>query len=99
VLVEAKKVSLLRSTGVLAREACGFDFKAEIKRGIGLVEVHHAMPLHLLKPGVRTRLDDLQLLCANCHRMIHCCRPWLTMDQLKECLCMDGTATSRTTPR
>jgi predicted HNH restriction endonuclease len=86
-LVEAKKASVLRSTGALACEACSFDFKAKYgERGVGFIEVHHAVPLHLLEPGARTKLDDLHLLCANCHRMVHSRRPWLTMDQLKACL-------------
>ncbi|WP_249187608.1 hypothetical protein [Nocardiopsis sp. MG754419] len=31
----------------------------------------------------RTRLEDLALLCANRHRMIHVARPWLTVDRLR----------------
>ncbi len=33
-------------------------------------------------PDVKTRLDDLILICANCHRMIHRRNPWVTPDQL-----------------
>jgi hypothetical protein len=33
--------------------------------------------------GQKTRLADLALLCANCHRMIHARRPWLTLDELR----------------
>jgi 5-methylcytosine-specific restriction protein A len=36
-----------------------------------------------LRPGAKTRLSDLHLLCANCHRMVHAKRPWLTLDELK----------------
>ena len=32
---------------------------------------------------VKTRLDDLILICANCHRMIHRHNPWLTPDHLR----------------
>jgi hypothetical protein len=31
-----------------------------------------------------TRGNKLELLCANCHRMVHSRRPWLTIDQLSE---------------
>jgi 5-methylcytosine-specific restriction protein A len=27
-------------------------------------------------------VGDLRLLCANCHRMVHAKRPWLTMEEL-----------------
>ena len=83
-LVEAKRTAVLRTTGTLACEACGFDFAVTYgDRGTGFIEVHHAFPIHLLVPGTKTKLDDLHLLCANCHRMIHSRRPWLTLDQLR----------------
>ena len=31
----------------------------------------------------KTRLDDLALVCANCHRMIHARRPWLSLKALR----------------
>jgi predicted HNH restriction endonuclease len=30
-----------------------------------------------------TRTDDLALICANCHRLIHGGLPWLTLDDLR----------------
>jgi len=86
-IVEAKKREVGQSKGRLACEACGFDFKdAYGDRGDGFIEAHHAVPLHMLLPGTKTRLVDLHLLCANCHRMVHSRRPWLTMDQLRNCM-------------
>jgi 5-methylcytosine-specific restriction protein A len=65
-------------------EVCGFDFYlAYGDRGAGYVEVHHKVPLHA-SGEVTTKLSDLILLCANCHRMIHCTTPWLTRDELRE---------------
>jgi 5-methylcytosine-specific restriction enzyme A len=84
-LVESKKAACLKATGTLRCEACGFDFGlAYGERGRGFIEVHHALAVHQLSPGVKTRLSDLHLLCANCHRMVHAKRPWLTVDQLKD---------------
>ena len=84
-LVQAKKAEVLKLTGNLVCEACGFDFeKTYGERGRGFIEVHHALPVHQLIPGSKTRLSDLHVLCANCHRMIHSRRPWLTIDSLKE---------------
>ncbi len=51
--------------------------------GHGFIEVHHVRPVHELQPGDKTKLSDLALVCANCHRMIHRRRPWLSMDELR----------------
>lgn len=69
----------------IACEVCGFDFEAAYPElGEGYVEVHHVVPLHTTGP-VRNTLDDLVLLCANCHKMIHRRQSqWLTPDQLRE---------------
>jgi 5-methylcytosine-specific restriction protein A len=86
-LVEAKKAASQNATGALGCEACGFEFGLKYgERGKGFIEVHHALPVHQLRPGARTRLSDLHLLCANCHRMVHARRPWLTLNQLKDCV-------------
>lgn len=34
-------------------------------------EVHHKSPLAFAETPVRTTLDDLAVLCANCHRAVH----------------------------
>jgi predicted HNH restriction endonuclease len=82
-LVEAKKQRALAKLGRLACEACGFDFGDRYgDRGEGFIECHHAKPVHTLEPGEKTKIADLRLLCANCHRMVHAKRPWLTMEQL-----------------
>lgn len=83
-LVKAKKESVLKKTGKLACEACGFDFAERYgeERGGSFIECHHNKPLRDLKPGDKTRLDDLSLLCSNCHRMIHVRRPWLEVEEL-----------------
>ena len=52
--------------------SCGFNFEefyGEI--GKGFIEVHHVVPL--AKAGVRETdaENDLVVLCANCHRMVH----------------------------
>lgn len=60
------------AAGSLACEVCGFDFEeAYGQLGAGYIEVHHTKPVHTLSPGTKTKLDELALLCANCHRMAH----------------------------
>ena len=83
-LVDDRKRKALDATGALKCEACEFDFSQTYgARGQGFIEVHHTRPLHTLDPGTKTRLEDLALLCANCHRMVHATRSWLSMDELR----------------
>ena len=71
-----------RRHSAVACEACGFDFGTVYgERGSDYIEVHHRTPLHVSGP-TKTRPEDLVLLCSNCHRMIHCKAPWLTVDEL-----------------
>ena len=71
-LVEAKKEQALARTGRLRCEACGFDFRESYPGlGIDFCEVHHNRPLGESNSPRVNRLEDLTLLCSNCHRMIH----------------------------
>ncbi|MFJ8249869.1 HNH endonuclease [Streptomyces sp. NPDC094466] len=79
-----KKIDAVQRQGhQLACEACGFDFERIYgDRGRGYIECHHVIPLHEVGEG-RTRLSDLALICANCHRMIHRHAPWPTPQELR----------------
>lgn len=82
-IVRKKKADALKLHGKLACEACGFDFAARYgARGEGYIECHHVQPLSASAERT-TRLADLALLCANCHRMIHARAPWLSLVELK----------------
>ncbi|MFJ6855260.1 HNH endonuclease [Streptomyces sp. NPDC091271] len=75
--------TVLRQGRQLACEACGFDFEQVYgDRGTGYIECHHVVPLHEAGEG-RTKLSDLALICANCHRMIHRRAPWPTPGELR----------------
>jgi 5-methylcytosine-specific restriction protein A len=83
-LVDSKKKQALAKYGRLACEACQFDFlRSYGEAGTGLIDVHHARPLHTLGPDQKTSLKDLILLCSNCHRVVHATRHWLTLEELK----------------
>lgn len=86
-LVKGKKRQVLKSHGTLACEVCGFDFADRYgELGQGFSECHHRVPLADLEPGATTKLSDLAIVCANCHRMIHRANPWLTVEELRTIL-------------
>jgi len=71
-LVEQCKQKALAELGRLRCEVCQFDFEEHYgDRGRGFIEAHHTKPVETLVEGSKTRLEDLALLCANCHRMVH----------------------------
>lgn len=65
-LVRKKKASVTHPIC----ECCTFDFSNTYPNlGNGFIECHHKIPIN---QGERiTRLEDLALVCANCHRMLH----------------------------
>ena len=92
-LVRRAKKSFTKAHGRLFCEACGFDFKAKYgSLGKDFIEAHHVTPL--TEGPRRTRLDDLMMLCANCHRMVH-----RQMNQKRRSLTRDESANIATRGR
>jgi predicted HNH restriction endonuclease len=51
---------------------CGFDFVSKYgEEGRGYIQVHHLKPIGERNGAEKTTLDDLALVCPNCHAMIH----------------------------
>ncbi|MBI4918204.1 MAG: HNH endonuclease [Acidobacteria bacterium] len=66
-------------------DACGFSFVQVYGTvGKGFVEAHHVLPLAELESTTETRVEDLALVCANCHRMLDRRRPWLSKTELRD---------------
>ncbi len=81
--VRQKKAHVLNATGSLTCEACGFDFfETYGDIGKGFAECHHRTPMHTLSEESVTTLDQLAVVCANCHRILHR-PPFLTVEQLR----------------
>lgn len=79
-----KKIQAATAIGQLSCEVCSFDFsKAFGDLGAGYIEVHHLKPVHTLGKKGRTKLEELALLCSNCHRMAHRKRTPLTLEELR----------------
>ena len=86
-----EKLRLAKAAQVLVCEVCSFDFtKTYGSLSPGYVEVHHTKPVHMMKPGSKTKLSDLALLCANCHRVAHSRRVPLTLDQIRDSMPSSG---------
>lgn len=53
-------------------QVCCLRFESAYgKLGEGFAEAHHRVPLNRLTGKVKTRIEDLATVCANCHRMLH----------------------------
>jgi 5-methylcytosine-specific restriction protein A len=73
-LAQAKKYNFIRLHGRLMCEQCGMDPVEAYggTHGAACIEVHHrAVRVENMSEGHRTKLEDLQCLCANCHRVAH----------------------------
>jgi hypothetical protein len=82
--VQRKKQAVLTERGALECEACGFNFERTYgESGAGFIECHHQVPVSSYAGEQGTRLSDLRLVCANCHRVLHRVRPWMSVDELR----------------
>ena len=84
-IVKAKKSAVLKSSGKLCCEVCGFDFKEVYgDLGDGFCEVHHLQPLSKSDGAVKTEQKDLAIICSNCHRIIHRTDPMPSIEKLSK---------------
>ena len=87
ILSEAKRRTFRAEHGELRCEACArstANLPAQLAEAC--FEVHHLLPLSSRNASSKTSLDDLALLCANCHRMIHRSDPLLSVVDFKALL-------------
>ena len=82
-LVAIKKQRALSLNSNLLCDICKFSFKERYgELGDTFIEAHHIFPISDLTEATETKLEDLILVCSNCHKMIHRRRPWLTRGEL-----------------
>ncbi len=85
-IVEKVKNNALKK-GKLYCQVCGFNFYETYgELGRGYIECHHTKPVSEYKSKSKTRVEDMALVCSNCHRMLHRKRPWLTLNKLSSLL-------------
>lgn len=66
----AKSQALINNNGKLKCECCSFDFLQFYGQvGSKFIECHHK--IHIAVGQRITKIDDLALVCSNCHRMLH----------------------------
>ena len=83
-IVQDKIKSVMDEFGRLDCEVCNFNFEEFYgKNGHLFIECHHKVPLSTLKPSTVTRLEDLAIVCSNCHRMLHR-KPYPSVKKLKK---------------
>lgn len=73
-LSKEKREHFEKAHGKLFCEMCGLEPAAVYgpEAGDACIEVHHARTqVAHMEQGHETSLDDLQCLCANCHRVLH----------------------------
>lgn len=72
-LAKAKRAAFVAEHGKLFCERCKMDPLALYGgSGEACIEVHHAkMQVAGMEEGHETNLNDLECLCANCHRVLH----------------------------
>jgi transposase-like protein len=84
-IVELKKADAFRCCGKLQCEVCDFVFTDLYGAlGEGFIECHHTKQLATIQEGERTRLEDLAIVCANCHRILHKSTTTLTVAKLRK---------------
>lgn len=81
-IVRMKKAEVLAQTGALRCCICDFDFKPVY--GVDFCEVHHIVPLSKADGVVETTLDDLAIVCSNCHRILHLGKSMPSLKRLRE---------------
>lgn len=86
-LIEAAKKRFIKKNGTLYCEICGFSFSDTYgELGKDFIEAHHTKPVSEMHEGETTKIEDVVMVCSNCHSMIHRKKPWLSTNQLKDIL-------------
>jgi len=82
-IVKLKK----KNASSLNCEICGFSFRQTYGRSASAYcEVHHLVPISKLEEATETKLEDLAILCSNCHRVVHLRNPPFELQEVREML-------------
>ena len=83
-LIKKAKEMAFKKQGELTCNICKFSFKQRYGDiGDGFIEAHHKIPVSKLEPESKTKIEDIALVCSNCHSMLHHRGGLLSVEQLK----------------
>ena len=81
---QVREYHLSHSGGVLACESCAFVPRQTYGvAGNRCIELHHKVPIAELQPDSVTTIDDMALVCASCHRVVHSRTPCYTIEEMR----------------
>lgn len=71
-LIQKAKEQHLKNDPSLSCQVCDFSFINFYGQvGKGFIEAHHIIPISKLNKETKTKVEDVVLVCSNCHRMLH----------------------------
>ena len=71
-VISLAKDNFKKLHGRLYCQICGFDFENNYGEiGKDFIEAHHTLAVSDMESEHKTKIEDLVMLCPNCHRMIH----------------------------
>jgi predicted HNH restriction endonuclease len=84
-LVIDSKAKYKSDNPTLPCQVCNFSFVEKYgKLGENFIEAHHVIPLSTFEGEHQVYINDLAMVCANCHRMLHKDYPMYDIDSLKK---------------
>lgn len=93
-LVAEAKAKFLEGDPNMCCEVCGYSFFLTFgEAGAGYIEAHHTVPVSTMQPGHLSRLEDLAMVCSNCHVMLHRINPLPSVSELRQRLRGSTTGT------
>ena len=71
-VIKLAKEKFVQKNKRLYCEICGFDFeKIYGYLGKDFIEGHHSIPISQMENNQKTKIQDIKMVCSNCHRMLH----------------------------
>jgi 5-methylcytosine-specific restriction enzyme A len=85
--IRGKLLASRRKRGTLTCDmCCGQSISTDVKFEDATFEAHHKLPMSMATER-KTKLKDMALLCANCHRLLHRAivlnQRWLTIEEAR----------------
>ena len=86
-IVKTVKENRLLKDSDLKCDVCDFSFRRIYgELGAGFIEAHHTIPVSELRGKRKTKIEEIALVCSNCHRMLHSGKQLLSIEELQEIL-------------